>query len=95
MRRLHLTILALILALQASSGLAKSYYAREDVQNFIQYMVDEHGFEHTHLKLLFKGVEQQDSVLKAIATPAERKKKWFEYRPIFLKQARADAGVKF
>ncbi len=81
--------------LQASNGHAKLYYAREDVKNFIQYMVDEHDFEHIQLKRLFKSVEQQKSVLKAIATPAERKKKWFEYRPIFLKQARAAAGVKF
>ena len=75
--------------------LAESYYGREDVKNFIQYMIDEHDFERTQLKLLFKGVKQQKSVLKAIATPAERKKKWFEYRPIFLKQARIDGGVKF
>lgn len=95
MRHFQLIILALVLALQAPSGLAISYYAREDVKNFIQFMIDEHGFERTQLQLLFKGVEQQEEVLKAIATPAERKKKWFEYRPIFLKQARADAGVKF
>ncbi|MFK7793845.1 MAG: lytic murein transglycosylase B [Gammaproteobacteria bacterium] len=95
MRHFHLIILALVLTLQTSSGFAKSYYAREDVKNFVQYMIDEHGFERTQLKLLFKGVKQQESVLEAIATPAERKKKWFEYRPIFLKQARADAGVKF
>ncbi len=95
MRHFQLTILALCLALQASSGFAKSYYDRDDVKNFIQYMIDEHGFERTQLDLLFKDVEQQDSVLKAIATPAERKKKWFEYRPIFLKQSRADGGAKF
>lgn len=95
MRKFYFIILTLLLAFQASIGLAKSYYGREDVQNFIQYMIDEHGFERTQLKLLFKGVKEQKSVLKAISTPAERKKKWFEYRPIFLKQARTDAGVKF
>jgi len=95
LRHFHLIILALVLASHASSVFAKSYYAREDVKNFIQYMVDEHGFEQTHLKLLFNGVEQQEKVLKAIATPAERKKRWFEYRPIFLKNARAQTGVKF
>lgn len=58
-------------------------------------MVDEHNFDRTHLKLLFKGVEQQKSVLKAIKTPAEREKKWFEYRPIFLKEARINGGVEF
>ncbi len=95
MRHFQLTILALLLAFQASGAFAKTYYDREDVKNFIQYMVDEYGFERTQLQLLFKSVKQQETVLEAIATPAERKKKWFEYRPIFLKQARANAGVKF
>ena len=58
-------------------------------------MIDEHDFERTHLKLLFKGVKQQKSVLKAIATPAERKKKWFEYRSIFLTESRIKKGVTF
>lgn len=95
MRSIYLYSVALLLALQASIGHAESYYGREDVQNFIQNMVDKYGFERTQLKLLFKGVKQRKSVLKAISTPAEKEKKWFEYRPIFLKQARADAGVAF
>jgi len=95
LRHFILYITALTIALQASLGLADTYYARKDVKNFIQSMIDQHGFERTQLKLLFKSVEQQKSVLKAISTPAERKKKWFEYRPIFLQQARADAGVEF
>ena len=95
MKSIYLYSVALLLALQASIGHAESYYGREDVQNFIQNMVDKYGFERTQLKLLFKGVKQRKSVLKAISTPAEREKKWFEYRPIFLTQARTDAGVAF
>lgn len=95
MRHFILYITALLIALQAPIGLAESYYARQDVKDFIQSMIDEHGFERTHLKLLFKSVKQQKSVLKAISTPAERKKKWFEYRPIFLQPERANAGIVF
>ena len=95
MKPLYLYITALCLALQAPLGFAQSYYAREDVQNFIQHMMDKHNFERPQLKLLFKSIKQRESVLKAISTPAERKKRWFEYRPIFLQQARIDAGVKF
>lgn len=95
MKPLHLTILTLLLLWQPANVFAKSYYAREDVQDFIQRMMDEHGFEHAELERLFKSVEQQEQVLEAIASPAERKKKWFEYRPIFLQQQRINAGVKF
>ncbi len=95
MINIHRLFFILLFTIAAVPVAAESYYGREDVGNFIQYMIDEHGFEHTHLKLLFKGVEQQKSVLKAIATPAERKKKWFEYRAIFLTDARINGGVKF
>ncbi len=95
MKLLFSHIVILLLILPWSSGWADSYYARAEVKNFIQRMIDEHGFEYPQLKLLFKSVQQQEGVLKAIATPAEREKKWFEYRPIFLKPARAQAGVAY
>ena len=93
--RLAAVILLTACLLHSPSVAAEFYYGREDVKNFIQYMIDEHGFEDSRLQLLFKGVEQQKSVLKAIKTPAERKKKWHEYRPIFLTRARIDGGVIF
>ena len=65
------------------------------MKKFVKRMVKEHGFDRDHLKLLFKQVEVQSSVLKAIRTPAERKKKWFEYRPIFLTDARISEGIAY
>ena len=95
MIRLSTVILLLICLLCLPAAMAEFYYGRADVKNFIRHMVDKHDFEPVHLKLLFKSVRQQKSVLKAIKTPAERKKKWHEYRPIFLTRARIDGGVTF
>ena len=58
-------------------------------------MEKQHGFEREYLTSLFKQVKVQTKVLDAIRTPAERKKKWFEYRPIFLTEARIKGGVNY
>jgi membrane-bound lytic murein transglycosylase B len=79
----------------ASFASTDSYYGREDVNNFIDKMVAEHDFDRDYLVQLFKGADKQESVLKAIQTPAERKKKWFEYRAIFLTDKRIKGGVTF
>src|SRR5690606_19207918 len=39
--------------------------------------------------------ERKDSILEAIARPAEKTKTWAEYRPIFMTQDRIDSGVAF
>ena len=74
---------------------ADSYYGRDDVNAFISKMVQEHNFDRAQLESLFKNAKKQTSVLKAIQTPAERKKKWFEYRAIFLTDTRINGGVQF
>ncbi|MEM8845267.1 MAG: lytic murein transglycosylase B [Pseudomonadota bacterium] len=84
----------MLLLISAQVG-ASAYYGREDVNNFIDKMVNEHNYDRGQLETLIKNVEKQESVLKAIQTPAERKLKWFEYRRIFLKDKRIDGGVEF
>ena len=88
-----ITLLSFLLL--ASHASAEGYYGREDVNNFIDKMVAEHDFERDQLVQLFKGADKLESVLKAIQTPAEREKKWFEYRAIFLTDKRIQGGVKF
>lgn len=58
-------------------------------------MVKEHDFDRAYLKTLFKNVKVRTKVLDAIKSPAERKKKWFEYRPIFLTEARINGGIAY
>jgi len=66
-----------------------------ELDTFIDEMVTEHAFDRAELKALFAQVEVKDSILKAISRPAEKSKPWYEYREIFLDQARINAGVAY
>ncbi|WP_438970865.1 lytic murein transglycosylase B [Methylophaga sp.] len=66
-----------------------------DLPVFIDKMVTEHGFERDELETVFADVEVKDSILKAISRPAERSKPWYEYRKIFITDARINGGVAY
>jgi membrane-bound lytic murein transglycosylase B len=66
-----------------------------DLDIFINEMVQEHDFDRAELETLFAQVEVKDSILKAISRPAEKSKPWYEYRQIFLDQARINAGITY
>lgn len=71
------------------------YSDRKDVRAYVDQLVRKHKFNRAELLGLFRGVRKQQAVLDAIAKPAERELTWKEYRPIFLKDARIQAGVEF
>jgi len=62
---------------------------------FINEMEQKHGFGADELNQLFAKVEVKDSILKAIARPAEKSKPWYKYRAIFIQDKRVNEGVKF
>ena len=62
---------------------------------FVDRMVASHGFDRAQLSALLDGATINQSILDAIAKPAERVLPWYEYRNIFLTDARIDAGVQF
>lgn len=88
-----LVIISLLTALNSPTVLA-AYSQREDVQNFIEEMVTQHGFDKNHLLGLMRNVKQQKTAIEAIARPAESKP-WKDYRPIFITKKRIHNGVKF
>jgi|TARA_Y100000294_G_scaffold162331_1_gene167361 membrane-bound lytic murein transglycosylase B len=55
----------------------------------------EHGFSKDELQIIFTEAERQQSILDAIARPAERTLKWFEYRRRFMDESRIEGGVRF
>ena len=61
----------------------------------VDELVEEEGFERDSLTALLNQARRKDSILKAIARPAERTKPWHEYRQIFVTDTRAEQGVKF
>lgn len=93
--RLQKLLILLVFAVISSTACSQNYYDRAEVQQFIQRMGNEHQLNEEILIRLFKQAETQTQVLKAIQTPAERKKEWFEYRPIFLTDARIKEGVQY
>lgn len=66
----------------------------DSFNRFIAQMVKQHRFNETELRTLFKGVGIQQPILDAMSKPAEAKP-WFQYREIFMTDARIDGGVQF
>ena len=99
--RLRGLLLALALSFPPSStalaaNAATPYAQREDVRQFIDEMVDRHGFVRKELRTLFSRARFQPNVIKAITPPTEpRAKSWQAYRALFLTQQRIDAGAEF
>jgi membrane-bound lytic murein transglycosylase B len=65
------------------------------VNNFIDEMVAQYGFDKTKLDQLFASVEIKSNILQAISRPAEKDKPWYEYRRIFLTPEHIQGGVAF
>ena len=56
--------------------------------------IEKQGFTRAELMNIFEGVARQQKIIDAISRPAESKD-WHEYEPIFLTEARIQAGVEF
>lgn len=62
---------------------------------FATELEKEHGIPAKQTAAWLKDAERLDSVLKAIARPAEKTKTWADYRKIFLTEKRISQGKKF
>jgi membrane-bound lytic murein transglycosylase B len=69
--------------------------SRADVQAYVNELVKEHGLDADYVLALLDGAETQQSILDAMARPAERTKPWRDYRAIFITPERIEAGVAF
>ncbi len=66
-----------------------------EVESFINSMVEEHDFDREELRDVLGAAEVKQSILDAIAKPAEKTKSWAEYREHFLTRERINAGAAF
>lgn len=87
-------IAALVLSTAAVAAHA-DYSKHPNAQPFIERMVKEHGFKEDEVRYVLAGAEKKESILKAIAKPAEKRLTWWEYRRIFLDDKRIRKGVDF
>lgn len=67
---------------------------RPELQDFIDRMVQQHHFERSALEKLLTQAEFRQDAIDAITRPAEGKP-WYEYRPIFVTEARIKEGAAF
>ena len=67
---------------------------RPQVETFITYMAQTHGFDARELHRLFSQLKPSQGVQRAISAPSTAKP-WHEFRPLFVDQARIENGVRF
>jgi membrane-bound lytic murein transglycosylase B len=72
-----------------------NYAQRAEVIQFIDEMVDQHGFDRAYLESKFATAKKLDNVLESIARPAEKTLNWKQYRPIFVTDKRSNKGKLF
>jgi membrane-bound lytic murein transglycosylase B len=96
MKLIQIFSLSLFLTFSFSVANAKTsdYANNQEVKKFINEMVKKHKFKKRYLESLFANAKVYDSILEAIARPAEGKP-WYEYRPIFVTKERTKGGIKF
>jgi membrane-bound lytic murein transglycosylase B len=70
------------------------YLAREDVQKFISHLATDDGLDKPWLQNAFAHAEKRQPILDAIARPYEAKP-WYQYRPLFVNDARISGGIDF
>jgi membrane-bound lytic murein transglycosylase B len=79
----------------ASSCSADNYGGSPAARVVVDELVAEEGFNRDALIQVFAQAQRKDSILEAIARPAEKTKPWYAYRKIFLDEKREEQGVQF
>jgi membrane-bound lytic murein transglycosylase B len=74
---------------------ADNYSTHPATIELVDELVAEQDFDREQLLVLFSSAQRQESILKAIARPAEKSKPWYEYREIFLNDKRLEQGLEF
>ena len=76
-------------------ALTGDYAGRSDVQEFVQELAAEGGFDERELLAVFRQAEYKQSIIDAISRPAEKRLTWAEYQDIFLTERRRRSGLDF
>ncbi len=84
-----------LVLLSAAFPLLADYSDRQEVQVFIDEMVQEEGIDRLWMEQLFQEAQYSQSVIDAITRPAEKTLNWAEYQKIFLTPARLERGLEF
>ncbi len=85
----------LLLLLPFISVLSFAKVNQKTVDEFIIKTAKDNNLNEQSVRAIINQAQRQQSIIDAMNRPAEKKKQWHEYRNIFLKQKRIDAGVVF
>src|SRR6185295_550139 len=64
---------------------------RPEMEKFIAYMAQTHGFDIRELRALFAKVRPSQGVTRAMTAPSTAKP-WYEFKPLFVDQDRVTGG---
>jgi len=85
---------AMMIGWQANALAGTGYADRPEALELYEKL-ESQGFEHDYLRAVLDGAKQQESILKAMSRPAEKRLNWGEYRKIFVEPKRIAQGVAF
>lgn len=85
---------ALVAVCMMGSADLEAKFSEPEVDDFIENMVNEHGFDADFLYGVFSRTVYRQNIIDAISRPAEGKP-WSEYRQIFVTKSRIKQGVEF
>lgn len=88
-------LLATLLGFAINAPVNADYSENAEVITFMDEMAAEHQFDRKALQVIFTSAEKKQSILDAMARPAEKSKEWKDYRKIFVTESRTKKGVEF
>jgi membrane-bound lytic murein transglycosylase B len=94
-RALLLVVLAGAASAYAETPAVALDTSRDTVRSFIGRMSQKHGFSAETLTAILAQAQSQQTILEAMARPAEKTFPWYRYRERFLNEQRITEGVAF
>jgi len=90
------SLISLSIGLPAVAAAEVETYANHvAIGPYIDELVSEHQLSREDLVRWFSAAEKKQSILDAIARPAEKSKPWKDYRKIFVTESRTAKGLDF
>lgn len=88
-------ITSLFIANAGATTSTGDYLQNDKFTAFVDKVVTEDGHDKQAILDLFNDAKRKDSILEAIARPAEKRLTWEKYQDIFLTKSRVEKGVVF
>ena len=85
----------LLIAFLTSQSIYPDYSVKDETIEFIDYMVQKHGYEKSNLESIFQRAEYQEKVVRIMNRQPEGTMTWERYREIMVNESRISAGKEF